>query len=213
MSSIHLDILDEKRQLLFEKLAVFAKQGTLAGGTGLALQIGHRRSYDFDIFFRHPITRTHVDVLRQVVTVTRFDLNTPDQVIAATGQGAVVTLLYYPFAPIARPLSGSPLPIASITDIAVDKAYTIGRRAVWRDYVDLYFLLAYKMVSIVEVINGAQKKFGVDFNPKLFLEQIVYFDDVEVTPISYIGSPVQPEKIQQYLQQIVRTYVVSEVSF
>ena len=37
-------------KLIFEKLVKFKKPGYLAGGTALALQLGHRVSYDFDIF-------------------------------------------------------------------------------------------------------------------------------------------------------------------
>ncbi|MBU1906506.1 MAG: hypothetical protein KJ923_05860, partial [Candidatus Omnitrophica bacterium] len=51
ITTFHWDILDEPRKNLLPKLAFLKKQGFyLAGGTGLALQIGHRRSLDFDFY-------------------------------------------------------------------------------------------------------------------------------------------------------------------
>ena len=52
MENLHLEILDNKRQLIFHQLLNFKSLGYLAGGTALALQAGHRVSYDFDIFCR-----------------------------------------------------------------------------------------------------------------------------------------------------------------
>ena len=44
------NILDEKRLQLLPFFKAFKKDYYLAGGTGLALQIGHRDSVDFDFF-------------------------------------------------------------------------------------------------------------------------------------------------------------------
>ena len=51
ISHLHLDILDNTRQQIFEKLPVHTKNYYLSGGTGLALQLGHRISHDFDFFY------------------------------------------------------------------------------------------------------------------------------------------------------------------
>ena len=55
MSKILLDILDESRKQVFLALSHFKGKGYLGGGTALALQLGHRRSVDFDIFINTPI--------------------------------------------------------------------------------------------------------------------------------------------------------------
>jgi hypothetical protein len=48
---LHWDILDEKRKSILPLLKRVSEQGFyLAGGTGLALQLGHRDSIDFDFF-------------------------------------------------------------------------------------------------------------------------------------------------------------------
>jgi hypothetical protein len=43
-------VLDKKRKNLLPLFKIFKKDFYLAGGTGLALQLGHRKSYDFDFF-------------------------------------------------------------------------------------------------------------------------------------------------------------------
>src|SRR3989344_7654374 len=47
---MHYEELDEKRQALLPALGAFKEDFYLAGGTALALQIGHRVSVDFDFF-------------------------------------------------------------------------------------------------------------------------------------------------------------------
>lgn len=44
------NILDKKRLEILPLLENFKKDFYLAGGTGLALQLGHRDSIDFDFF-------------------------------------------------------------------------------------------------------------------------------------------------------------------
>ena len=60
------------------------------------------------------------------------------------------------------------------------KAYAIGRRSKWKDYVDLYFILKYHH-SLEEVIKASQTLFEMLFSPKLFKQQICYFEDIDYT--------------------------------
>jgi len=53
---LHYEALDAERNKVWRKLAEFKQAGYLAGGTALALQIGHRISYDFDVFCPKPVT-------------------------------------------------------------------------------------------------------------------------------------------------------------
>ena len=64
-------------------------------------------------------------------------------------------------------------------EIAATKAYTIGRRGAYKDYIDLYFILSQQHAMLTDIIDVAEKKFGFEFNSRLFLEQLVFLDDVE----------------------------------
>ena len=49
-AQLKLNILDNNRKVLLPLLKEFKNEFYLAGGTALALQLGHRISIDFDFF-------------------------------------------------------------------------------------------------------------------------------------------------------------------
>jgi hypothetical protein len=57
MSRLYFDILTTAQKKTFESLKAFSKYGLLGGGTALALQLAHRKSYDFDVFNSKPISK------------------------------------------------------------------------------------------------------------------------------------------------------------
>ena len=57
MSKMFLDqLFDPKRKEIFQKLSVFKKMAVLGDGTAIAAQLGHRKSYDFDLFKKQLIS-------------------------------------------------------------------------------------------------------------------------------------------------------------
>jgi hypothetical protein len=50
------------------------------------------------------------------------------------------------------------VPLLSVREIAATKAYTIGRRGCYKDYVDLYFILLEGHATLTEIIESAEKK-------------------------------------------------------
>ena len=57
-SSLHLELLDNKRKDIFAKIPSFAKDFVLGGGTAISLFLGKRISYDFDLFSTRPIAQS-----------------------------------------------------------------------------------------------------------------------------------------------------------
>ena len=207
MSSIHLELLGKDRLSIFQRLRTFKQNGYLAGGTALALQIQHRKSFDFDVFVNRPISNK----LRLAITRTfgsqTYTVNTEDQLTFSLGDISGITFLWYYWKPIAPLISTDSLDIASVLDIAADKAHTLGRRAVWRDYVDLFVLLKEYGMTIGSIIQAAQKKFQGDFVKTQFIEQLGYFGDVTVAPVEYIHTSYSEKEIQSYLETQVSEYL------
>jgi len=208
MSKIHLEILDEPRRLVFKRLKAFSNLGYLAGGTTLALQISHRLSLDFDFFVSQPLKRTLIKKCREVfgedIQVIK---QTADQLTFYTTSNIKLDFVYYWY-PLLGPLVKTPsVNLASITDIAADKAATIGRRATWRDYVDIFFLLKWELFSLKKIIDLSQKKFGGEFSELLFLEQLVYFKDLEMTKIKFLKEKHSESKIKRYLEGKVKEFL------
>lgn len=207
MSKIFLGILDEKRLETFRKLVAFKKEGYLAGGTALALQIKHRKSVVFDVFTDRSISTSLRLKVRTIFGLVDMYTNTSDQISFYTGNHIGVTFVWYYYKPLLPQVSTSSLFLASIQDIAADKAHTLGRRAVWRDYVDIFLLLKNKTLTVEKIISLAKQKFGGEFNETQFLEQLSYFGDVSVVPIEFIDNSYTPEEIKTFLEKEVEIYL------
>jgi len=208
MSKIYPEILDPIRKKVYDLLKVFSDIGYLAGGTALALQLKHRISYDFDVFVSNAIDNTLRQRLSALFPEASSSLNTADQINLRTKENINVSFIWYYF-PLLTPLiQTDSLPLAAVPDIAADKAQTIGRRAIWRDYVDIYWLLKTKIFDLATIIELAQKKFKGEFNSSLFLEQLVYFDDLTVVPIEFYSSPPQVDVIKDFLKSEVTKFTL-----
>lgn len=206
MSKIYLEIFDREKKKVFQQLSHFQKDGYLAGGTALALQIGHRKSFDFDIFVDKAITNMFKLKVSQVFGRVDFYLDGIDQISFTTREKVNIAFVWYYFKRLFSTVRSGAIDLAAVNDITADKAYTIGRRAVWRDYVDIFFLLKKKITTLEQIILLSQKKFAGQFNEVLFLEQLTYFEDLRTEPIQFLRKDYSPAAITKFLEEQVRQY-------
>ena len=208
MSHLFLDQFDKERQAVFPKLAALAPPFTLAGGTAIMLQIGHRKSFDFDCFCVEPLTismRKKLLKLFDARTTIRYD--TPEIFSVITPELVEVTLVSYPY-PSLRPIIQTPsIPILHMDDLIANKAHTLGRRNTWRDYVDIFFALKWNLYTISSIITLAEQKYQNEFNARLFLGQLDYFEDIQVVDTIFLKESYTPDEIKNYLQKTVRAYL------
>lgn len=207
MSKIHLEILDNDRLIVFNKLKAFKNEGYLAGGTALALLLNHRISEDFDVFINHEIDNKLRLKVKKIFGDVTFYVNSVDQISFTTQSNVKVTFLWYYFKPLNPIIPTTSLSMSSLDDIALDKAHTIGRRAVWRDYVDVFYVLKNNYVDLDKIIKMAGKKFTGEFVSTQFLEQLRYFDDIKTVPIEFVEKKYTDVEIKSYLQQTVKDYL------
>ena len=207
MSKLYLEILDPKRKKIFEKLSLFEKDGVLAGGTGLALQIGHRKSFDFDIFLPKPIPKRF---FRKVVEVFGDDLetrvSTGDILLIKTPEDVDIHFVYVWYKKLFEPVKTSSLSLSAVGDIAADKAYTIGRRGQWRDYVDMFFLLKRKIFTLEDIIKMTDEKYDPEFNPRLFLEQLAYYGDIHDFSATFLKESYAVDEVKDFLADEVEKF-------
>ena len=207
MSKIFLEILGPERQKVFGQLAEFRDDGYLAGGTALALQLDHRVSVDFDVFTYKPISARLRASITKHFSIQQVHLNTSDQYTFTTHENIEVTFVWFDY-PLIQPLvPTSSISLASIVDIAANKANTLGLRAVWRDYVDLFWLMREEGVALQDIIAWAKQKHSTEFVEAQFLEQLVYFTDLTVTPIQFLKKRYITQDIQSFLQKVVGAYL------
>jgi hypothetical protein len=201
---MHTEALTEEGLRLFPSLEEF-DGFYLAGGTALALQIGHRISVDFDLFCDGPIDRMLLSTVKRIFTDVSVEpaINNPDELTAFVGQ-VKVTFLSYPFPLIEPVVSMGGLKMLSVKEIGATKAYTIGRRGTYKDYVDLYFTIAEHHASLEEIIAMAERKFRHEFNSRLFTEQLLFMDDVRDYNIDFLKVPVTPAGITAFFRGKIR---------
>lgn len=204
MSKLYFRFLNENQVEILEVLESFSQSGILGGGTALMLQLAQRYSYDFDIFLPKSISKKFLYKVKQHFAKIEIIVDTGDEFsFISFPQKVKISFIYYPFAPLYKAIFTPYLNILDWRDIALGKAYTIGRRGEWRDYVDLYFAIK-NSFPLKDIIKGAEKKFGDSFSPKLFLSQLVYYRDIKDFTIDFIGKKVSEKEIEKFFQDEVR---------
>lgn len=176
----HKEILTKEQIKILPMVQSFAKDFGLVGRTAIALYIGHRRSIDFDLFslkgFDNQKIRKKILKFQRLMSVLRDE----------SGQYTVVihdvrfTFFHYPFKINFSKNFNNVIKMPDLLTLAAMKAYALGRRAKWKDYVDLYFVMK-KCGGIKKVIKKAKQIFTHEFNEKLFRSQLAYFKDIDYT--------------------------------
>ena len=200
---MHDEILNADQLKLLPLMARFKREYYLVGGTAIALHIGHRRSVDFDMFKMSAIN--HKKNLDKIVAVG-FDHQVTRRVeeqMNVLVNGVKLTFFQYPFPVVPEDNFEKVFRLPSLISLAAMKAYALGRRSKWKDYVDLYFLLT-KHFTIAEISAKATELFGELFSEKLFRAQLSYFGDVDYTEqVEYlISNPPTEAEIKARLTEI-----------
>jgi len=173
-------ILDKKRIGLLKKLGFIEKYGFyLAGGTALALQIGHRDSLDFDFYtekkFDSQKLREEFDKRFEKVQ----EIYIAEGTLGLEVDGIGVSFFKYPY-PLIRPLEKmESICLASKEDIAAMKIIAISQRGKRRDFVDIYFLIT--EFGLEKIIEFVKEKYPM-FNIYVGLQGLVYFKDADEDP-------------------------------
>lgn len=213
ISNLHLEILDKERQDLLHLLLPFIKDFVLGGGTALALQLNHRKSYDFDFFSQKSLPKNLLEKLSRVVSIKNIAVDSADELTFFTDKNIKVTFLYYPFKDrYAYENLDEGLRLFSVKDIAIKKAYTIGRRGEYRDYFDLYSIFKKESLNLTDLIRDAKEIYGSIFEEKIFLQQLVYFDDLlnfEIAPIRNEFLPTS-EEVKHFFESLIESYIVNQ---
>lgn len=200
---MHQEAIISEAKKIFDKLNRFPNF-YLVGGTGLALQLGHRISVDFDFFWEKEIPKGLLPKIRRIFKDSKIEviLNHSEQLTVAIN-GINVSFVKYSFPVISKLIKYRGIKILPASEIAAMKAYALGQRATLKDYVDLYFVLKEK-ATLQEIISLCEKKYKEEFNPRLFLEQLIYSEDIEKIEIQFLKEKVDRLKIEKFFEQEVK---------
>lgn len=192
---MHKEILTVEQKKLFPWLKEFKKDFGLVGGTAIALHLGHRQSLDFDLFTNKQFG--NLALTRKILKTQKIEQTIIDErdELTIVVKGVKVTFLYYPFAIDFTDEVDGVVKMADLLTLAALKAYALGRRAKWKDYVDLYFILT-NHYSLADITAKAEKIFGNVFNEKLFRAQLAYFDQIDYSEeADYLIKPAPSKEL------------------
>jgi hypothetical protein len=196
---MHTGILTEKQNELLPYLKVFKRKFYMVGGTAIALHLGHRRSIDFDLFCKTDVNKKDIRKKLESFPFKIVKLSEDTDQIHFVINDVKITFFNYPYE-IEHPVSlGQYCSLPTLLSLASMKAYALGRRAKWKDYVDLFFILR-DHYSVEEISKEAIKNFGQFYSEKLFREQLAFHKDINYTePVEYLIDPPSEDEIRLIL--------------
>jgi len=203
---MYLEVLDSKRKKILSRLAFLKKYGFyMAGGTALALQIGHRTSLDFDFYTEKKFDSEKLfQELRkkfgEVVLVEKAN-NT----LLVRIKDVAASFFYYPYKLIFPPIDIDGVSLTSKQDIAAMKIIAISDRGTKRDFIDIYFLM--REFPLEDIFRFVKQKYP-GFNNYIALRGLTYFSEAEKKQQRrlYLISPVSWPKIKKFLIEEIRKY-------
>jgi hypothetical protein len=196
------EILDKPRQVLLSRLVseMDVPESYLAGGTALALMIGHRDSYDFDWFT--PKEFDPEDVYRSLSRLGDSMITDMKKgTLHALVDGIRVTWLWYPN-PLLEPLIHEDevrgLKMASLLDIGLMKWSAISGRGAMRDFVDLY-MICQKGYGLKEMLGLFSEKYpNANINYYHMVKSLSYFEDAENDLMPRMLIPIKWDQVKDF---------------
>ncbi len=175
----HFEVLPlgAKRALIFLSTQDWLKNSKwyLAGGTALALQIGHRQSMDLDFFL--PQAKFYGDVLIGHLEKEKWHTDVfREGTIYGRLYGAKISFIAYPFFHPGEFNHYGSIKVLSCADIAVMKIIAISQRGLKRDFIDLYWY-AQNRESILEVVRRLPNQYpSIAYDYHHILKSLMYFE-------------------------------------
>ncbi len=190
LDELHLSCLPKATQNAFRyatTVPLFSSGGWyLAGGTALALQVGHRQSVDLDFF----TTKTSFNqrATELALTKTEYWETTHQEKGTLFGlfKKAKMSFIAYPFfIPSKQVFVCGTVRILQPSDIAVMKIIAVSQRGRKRDFLDLYWYCTNRE-SLRDVILRIFHQYPKRHDSAHILKSLTYFEDAESDPMPTI---------------------------
>jgi len=180
----------------------------LAGGTALALQIGHRTSTDIDLFSSEI---QNVESLSDFFYKNYKDVDIAianDRFFRVYINKVKIELVYYEEKNIDKPIVEDNIKMFSMNEISAMKLRAIFGRSQPRDLIDIAFLLQY--IPLREMFKLYKEKFG-SISPLLMKRTLLIKsknikDDEWLTDIKMLRTDIKPEDVSKIIENAIDIY-------
>ncbi len=204
----HLEVLPETQQHLLDTLSAqpFISDFYMAGGTCLALQIGHRQSVDFDFFIPSDFsTSAIVNKLAEIGSYERG--NEERNTINGSLNEVRISFFGYKYRIIEDFKVYKGIQLAGLKDIAAMKLEAIAGRGSKKDFFDIYFLL--QQFSLEEIFSFHAQKYGIGLsNQYHHLKSLVYFADAEEEIMPVMLQPVKWPDVKSRILSVTKGFQI-----
>lgn len=196
---MHAEIFSNEQFELLPYIDGFQRSFYMVGGTAIALHIGHRRSIDFDLFSPTQLNKSRIKAKLFLIPFKQIPIFEDFDQLHLLVNNVKLTFFSFPY-PVQHPVKiDSNITIPTLLSLAAMKAFAMGRRAKWKDYVDLYFIMR-DYYTIEEISQEATKIFSQLYSEKLFREQLAFHKDIDYTePVEFLVQPVPDDEIKAFL--------------
>jgi len=168
----------------------------LAGGTGLALHLGHRRSRDLDFFTEEPFDADRaIDRLRDFKGLRVLEKG--EGTLHANIGETKISFLRYPHALLfARELFHE-VKVADPRDIACMKISAIAGRGTRRGFIDLHAVA--RLHGLSQLVEWFEERFRqVNYGRMHLLKSLTYFEDAEREPMPHMLVPLSWNEVEAF---------------
>ena len=180
---MYQEVVNTKTKRLLETLSNIqdVQDFYLAGGTALALQLGHRKSIDLDWFSQKKVSISFLK--RKFSSFSNFKIESEDEnTLNCQLNNVRVSFFIYPYKLLFPFKDFRGIKLADKRDIGCMKIDTISSRGAKKDFIDLYFLL--EKYSLKKLLDLFDKKYqGIQYNRFHILKSLIYFEQAEAEPM------------------------------
>ncbi len=203
---LHFETVDEGTLVLLKKLQSLAilSEMRLVGGTSLALQIGHRKSIDIDLFGNLAVDYAElVDELKSIGNV--ISLKTSKNIHSFIIDEVKVDIVNYNYEWLSDKKVFEGIHLATVKDIAAMKLNAIIGRGSKKDFVDLFYIL--KEFLLTELIEFYNLKY-MDGSKFLVIKSLSYFEDADNEEMPFMFQKITWEEVKNNIIKAHTDYVL-----
>jgi len=174
----------------------------LAGGTALALQLGHRLSLDLDFFTQEVFEELTLE--NKLKNLGGFERERIDwRTVLGTFEKVKFSYFYYEYPLVSETILFENVQLATPPDVAVMKLQAISDRGARRDFIDMYFMR--ELFSLEQVFEWYDLKFGnMEERKYQLLKGLQYFEDAETEEMPDMLIDVDWENVKRYFVNVVK---------
>ena len=203
---LHYETVDEGTLGLLKQLQSLGilSEMRLVGGTSLALQIGHRKSIDIDLFGN--LSAEYENLMDELKTIGEVvPLKNSKNIHSLLVNDIKVDIVNYEYEWLTNKITIDNIQLASIEDIAAMKLNAIIGRGSKKDFIDLFFIL--KNYSLATIMEFYTKKYN-DGSAFLVLKSLTYFEDADMEEMPFMFNDIDWQAVKDNIKKVHADYII-----